>query len=393
MNENILLKNITVNPQFQVRAKLNMDAVKDYTTAYQDKVELPPITVIRNTASGTSWVVDGFHRIEARKAAGFDSISCEVIEGTSEDALRYALETANSANGMRYTSKDKRKRVTLFLSNPNWIGKSDAAIAKACCVDPKTIAKVRKDLQLEDPEVRVGTDGRHVTKKPTRPSREIPDKDSVESTSVKDILEETVAATKGLEAITDLTTWDTAKAMFGVQLAEEHAKLQEEIHTLKKSLEETETNQTEQIEALKSQLHFQEAITKRCENERDEAILALEARNELESTDPSEDLGDILKEEPRACGDCVKLQLEITSLQEQLSKKPQEEDPFVVLDGIFNETKEESPHTFKDAVVLATTLLQTEDWSEEEYMTFCALLRGVKDLYPAAKKKWGCTPT
>jgi hypothetical protein len=103
----------------------------------------PPITVYQGGAE--YHLADGFHRVEAARQIGRDTILAEVRQGTSRDATLAAC-AANATHGLRRTNEDKRRAITAMLRDPEWAKWSDRAIAKACAVDHKSVAKVRREL-------------------------------------------------------------------------------------------------------------------------------------------------------------------------------------------------------------------------------------------------------
>jgi hypothetical protein len=90
-------------------------------------------------------LADGFHRVEAARQIGLAAILAEVVAGTSRDATLAAC-AANATHGLRRTNDDKRRAITAMLTDPEWSIWSDRAIAKACAVDHKSVAKVRREL-------------------------------------------------------------------------------------------------------------------------------------------------------------------------------------------------------------------------------------------------------
>jgi hypothetical protein len=103
----------------------------------------PPIAVYHD---GDAYhLADGFHRVEAARQFGLEVILAEVRQGTSRDATLAAC-AANATHGLRRTNEDKRRAITAMLKDPEWATWSDRTIAKACAVDHKSVAKVRREL-------------------------------------------------------------------------------------------------------------------------------------------------------------------------------------------------------------------------------------------------------
>jgi ParB-like nuclease domain len=117
--------------------------VASYADDLRRGATFPPITVYQDGAK--YHLADGFHRVEAARRIGHEFILAEVRQGTSRDATLAAC-AANATHGLRRTNEDKRRAITAMLRDPEWSTWSDRAIAKACAVDHKSVAKVRRDL-------------------------------------------------------------------------------------------------------------------------------------------------------------------------------------------------------------------------------------------------------
>ena len=106
-------KLIEVHKDIQPRVKINTDTLYDYKEIYLDDSSImPPIDVFLINAR--YFVADGFHRRFAAKLADITELSCNVHEGTLEDAAYFAI-AANQKHGLRYTNADKHKIVNRLL--------------------------------------------------------------------------------------------------------------------------------------------------------------------------------------------------------------------------------------------------------------------------------------
>jgi len=96
-----------VTENLQMRLQLDEKTIVNYAQHMDDGKEFPPIVVFCEAARPESspYLADGFHRIEARRRLGHDTILAEVHEGTFDDALSYALN-ANSQHGLNMTDGD-----------------------------------------------------------------------------------------------------------------------------------------------------------------------------------------------------------------------------------------------------------------------------------------------
>ena len=131
---------IRIDGGTQSRVELNQEVVAEYAEAYKAGATFPPVIVFFDGVD--RWLADGFHRFFGAKAAGMPAIYEEVIPGTKRDAVLYSLK-ANATHGLKRTNADKRKAVETLLKDSEWAAWSDSAIAKACTVDHKTVAKIR----------------------------------------------------------------------------------------------------------------------------------------------------------------------------------------------------------------------------------------------------------
>ncbi len=124
----------------QTRAAIDMDVVREYAEAEQERgAVLPPVVVYQDSV-GAYWLADGFHRLAVARQNGRRKVACEVREGTRTDALRFALG-ANGEHGLRRTNADKANAVKLAYENRIALGLGEVpsarAVAEVCGVsDP-----------------------------------------------------------------------------------------------------------------------------------------------------------------------------------------------------------------------------------------------------------------
>ena len=134
------LSDIITTAGTQMRVQLNDDAVQEYMQVADD---LPPVNVFDD--DGKYYLVDGFHRFEAKKRANAKEINCLVQKGTLRDAILFAVQ-ANTDHGVRRTPADKRKAVETLLNDDEWQTWSAREIAQHCCVSDKFVGKLKKCL-------------------------------------------------------------------------------------------------------------------------------------------------------------------------------------------------------------------------------------------------------
>lgn len=151
----IPLADIEADTSAQMReAGTDPSTVAEYADAMEAGAIFPAVVLFHD---GTAYFVgDGFHRVEAARQAGRGTILAEVREGSHRDAI-LAAAGANATHGLRRTNADKRRAVETLLKDPEWSRWSDREIGKACAVDHKTVARVRRELTGDFPSDRAVT--------------------------------------------------------------------------------------------------------------------------------------------------------------------------------------------------------------------------------------------
>lgn len=139
----IELSKITADQSAQPRSNIEVGRVTEYTDDMDRGDKFPPLVVFQEGAR--YWLADGFHRYYAATNAGLKSVDCSVSPGTLRDAVLYSCG-ANASHGMRRTNDDKRRAVSRLLLDAEWARWSNEEIARRCCVDPKTVGSIRKEL-------------------------------------------------------------------------------------------------------------------------------------------------------------------------------------------------------------------------------------------------------
>lgn len=156
---------IHVLDDVKTRVELNQATVDEYRVHLENGGKFPPIDVYRDAKTFQFVVISGEHRLRAHEAAGKTEIHCRIhywIKNVAT-ALEFATE-ANAYHGLRYTTKDKRRTIELWLSHKRLWEKSNGAIAKVIGCDPKTVAAVRAELEqlgkIPSSTRRIGADGK-----------------------------------------------------------------------------------------------------------------------------------------------------------------------------------------------------------------------------------------
>jgi hypothetical protein len=132
----------------QTRVAINNDVVKEYMEEMEAGDIFPPILVYFDKLNNRYILVDGFHRLEAHsRLHPNDAISVELKLGTLDEA-RWASLGANKDHGIRRTNADKRSAIVNALKHDRGAELSDNQIGKYFHVDHKTVAVVRRELEL-----------------------------------------------------------------------------------------------------------------------------------------------------------------------------------------------------------------------------------------------------
>lgn len=186
----------------QSRAALNQETVSEYAECLKMGVEFPSVKVFFD--GECFYLADGFHRLEAAKAAGLETIQCDIEAGNKRDALKWSLQ-ANCQHGLRRTNEDKRHAVTLALADAEWGAMSNRALADLCGVSDLFVGKIRSQqdqLQtvcsstLNDPDrpasKRLGLDGKMRPATQPRPAAPEPDDEpeNIQAAELEDDLPE-----------------------------------------------------------------------------------------------------------------------------------------------------------------------------------------------------------
>ncbi|MCC6363119.1 MAG: ParB N-terminal domain-containing protein [Bryobacterales bacterium] len=158
---NIPINDIHRDGGTQPRAALDWDAVHDYTDAMSTGAKFPAVTVFYD--GERYWLADGFHRVQAAYAAEFETIECDLRQGTLEDAQWFSF-SANRTNGLRRTNDDKQRAVRAAITHPKGAELSNRQIAVHVGVDEGTVRNWREKLTAEIPQStkRKGRDGRTI---------------------------------------------------------------------------------------------------------------------------------------------------------------------------------------------------------------------------------------
>jgi hypothetical protein len=132
----------------QMRVEMRPETVTEYANEMLDGANFPPVVLFYDGSD--FWLGDGFHRVEAKRKIGHETIIAEIREGSSRDAILHGAGS-NSSHGLRRTQADKRRAVERLLKDPEWARWSDRKIAEIAKVDHKTVGTIRRELTGEFP--------------------------------------------------------------------------------------------------------------------------------------------------------------------------------------------------------------------------------------------------
>lgn len=116
MSETLPLDRI-ITEGTQARAALSDIVISEYVEALTRGDAFPPIDVYFDAS--VYWLADGFHRLQATKHTGRDTITAHVHSGGKREAILHAVG-ANETHGLRRTNADRRNAVRMLLNDPAW---------------------------------------------------------------------------------------------------------------------------------------------------------------------------------------------------------------------------------------------------------------------------------
>ncbi len=145
MTESIAVQKVIADLEIQAREAVDEEVVVSYSLAYQRGESMPPIIVFVDPQNRV-WLADGFHRLEAAKIAGLQSIEADIREGDRQAAAWAALG-ANLTHGKRLSPGDRRKQVLLALRHPMSGEYSSQKLADYLGVSKSTVQHRRQEFE------------------------------------------------------------------------------------------------------------------------------------------------------------------------------------------------------------------------------------------------------
>jgi hypothetical protein len=153
------IADLVLDQRLQARAEVDRVVIDDYSEGWKDQEKFPPIRII--VVDGSKYVVDGFLRVMSASNAGVISVPAVVKPGTWDDAVAFAVG-ANAKHGARRSSADKRKAVTMAITQ--WPDRSDRLIAGMVKVSVPLVGSVRSKLGKKSPSKHNGVDAKRKEK-------------------------------------------------------------------------------------------------------------------------------------------------------------------------------------------------------------------------------------
>jgi hypothetical protein len=141
---------IKVDPACQARAGMNSETINEYAEVMKEGGDdaFPAVVVFHDGAD--YWLSDGFHRYEAAKIAGLQSLKSRIRQGGRREAILNSVGT-NTNHGLRRTNADKRRAVSILLEDEEWSTWSNREIARRCGVDEWLVRKLREEQASVSP--------------------------------------------------------------------------------------------------------------------------------------------------------------------------------------------------------------------------------------------------
>ncbi len=196
------LTNLFLSPQFQVRCVaqpqrnglfVREESVRDYQALLEDGEDLGLLEVIEEVVSepgqplnecattGRLILVDGYHRWEANRRLGRETVRCRVRRGDELTALLLAAQS-NGGRGLQYSHADKLQVAEKVLKAlaAHGITWSDVAVARLAGINRITVARVREDLSSRfhiPKERQVTRNGQSYNMRPSSWNKYVPDPD------------------------------------------------------------------------------------------------------------------------------------------------------------------------------------------------------------------------
>jgi len=136
----LTISSLIADPKYQFRVNEDEATISELAGAFRVGEDIPAIDVV--CIGGTKhYITDGFHRHSGAVKAEMETMKCNVVIGSHEDALKLALCANAQHKSLKRTNKDKQKAVQAALAVYNL---SNRQIAEMCKVSPGLVDKIVK---------------------------------------------------------------------------------------------------------------------------------------------------------------------------------------------------------------------------------------------------------
>src|SRR5215831_1533257 len=144
--QTLAIRTIHVRDEIQPRFYLNNMVIDEYATLYAEVDGTEPLPPIDVFAVGKQYYVsDGFHRLEAAKAAKRTELVCRVYQGSLQAAMRHGA-LANLRRGMVYSQQDRQRVLERFLADPEMSQRSNRDLGQLLGLSHVTVGRARQRL-------------------------------------------------------------------------------------------------------------------------------------------------------------------------------------------------------------------------------------------------------
>lgn len=128
----------------------DLKRIRDAEAAKGKKTVIDPPKVV--LVEGKPYVYDGHHTIAMEKDRKTEFLTCEVVEGTWEDAILLAAAANNSIVGLKRSRVDKRRAVELALGVLPRSTSAEEIAAHIGDVSGQFVRNIKKELKQDEQE-------------------------------------------------------------------------------------------------------------------------------------------------------------------------------------------------------------------------------------------------
>lgn len=136
---------VVVSPDWQPRAALNVEHMRDLVAALVAGAKLPPLDVVDMGGDGFA-LVDGYHRHAAYLAHGTHDVDLRIMATGDRDTARWWSLAANRSHGLKRTNAEKRAAVRHALEHAFAGDMSNDDLAAHCGVSATLVGETRREL-------------------------------------------------------------------------------------------------------------------------------------------------------------------------------------------------------------------------------------------------------